>query len=79
MKRLVTMTAWCTQPGPNNSWLVDWFINPVLLNGMIKDMGTMERMLEQTEPELLDYTIVRPCGLFIGKLVFSENSPNINE
>ena len=79
MKRLVTMTAWCIQPGPNNRWLVDWFINPVLLNGMIKDMGTMERMLEKTEPESLDYTIVRPCGLYNGKFVFSQNSQNINE
>jgi len=68
MKRLVTMTAWCTQPGPNNKWLVDWIINPLFLNGMIKDMGTMERLLEGTDPELLDYTIVRPCGLVNGEL-----------
>ena len=68
MKRMVTMTAWCTQPGPNNNWLVDWIINPLFLNGMIKDMGTMERILEATDPELLDYTIVRPCGLVNGKL-----------
>lgn len=67
MKRLVTMTAWCTQPGPNNKWLVDWIINPLFLNGMIKDMGTMERLLEATDPEILDYTIVRPCGLVNGK------------
>jgi len=69
MKKLVTMTAWCTQPGPNNKWLVDWIINPLFLNGMIKDMGTMERLLEGTDPELLDYTIVRPCGLVNGKTV----------
>ncbi|XP_068698923.1 flavin reductase (NADPH)-like isoform X2 [Montipora foliosa] len=67
VKRLVTMTAWCTQPGPNNKWLVDWIINPLLLNGMIKDMATMEEMLERTDPEMLDYTIVRPCGLVNGR------------
>ena len=70
VKRLVTMTAWCTQPGPNNKWLVDWIINPLLLNGMIKDMATMEEMLERTDPEMLDYTIVRPCGLVNGKFHF---------
>ena len=62
------MTAWCTQPGPNNSWLVDWIINPLFLNGMIKDMTTMEKLLEGTDPKRLDYTIVRPCGLVNGKL-----------
>ncbi|KAL9969035.1 hypothetical protein ACROYT_G021198 [Oculina patagonica] len=67
VKRLVTMTAWCTQPGPNNSWLVDWIINPLFLNGMIKDMATMEKMLESTDPQVLSYTIVRPCGLINGE------------
>ena len=61
------MTAWCTQPGPNNSWLVDWIINPLFLNGMIKDMATMEKLLEGTDPQTLNYTIVRPCGLVNGK------------
>lgn len=61
------MTAWCTQPGPNNSWLVDWIINPLFLNGMIKDMATMEKLLESTNPQTLNYTIVRPCGLINGK------------
>lgn len=67
LKRLVTMTAWCTQPGPNNKWLVDWIINPLLLNGMIKDMTTMEKLLERTDADWLDYTIVRPCGLVNGQ------------
>ncbi|XP_020620064.1 uncharacterized protein LOC110057808 [Orbicella faveolata] len=67
VKRLVTMTAWCTQPGPNNSWLVDWIINPLFLNGMIKDMATMEKLLESTDPQTLNYTIVRPCGLVNGE------------
>ncbi|KAL9969024.1 hypothetical protein ACROYT_G021183 [Oculina patagonica] len=67
VKRLVTMTAWCTQPGPNNSWLVDWIINPLFLNGMIKDMAIMEKMLESTDPQVLSYTIVRPCGLINGE------------
>lgn len=61
------MTAWCTQPGPNNSWLVDWIINPLFLNGMIRDMATMEKLLESTDPQLINYTIVRPCGLINGK------------
>ncbi|XP_044178648.1 uncharacterized protein ycf39-like [Acropora millepora] len=67
LKRLVTMTAWCTQPGPNNKWLVDWIINPLLLNGMIKDMTTMEKVLEKTDADWLDYTIVRPCCLVNGE------------
>ena len=48
MKRLAVMTAWCTQPGPNNRWLADWIVNPLFLSGMIKDMTTMEKMIEKT-------------------------------
>ena len=65
------MTAWCTQPGPNNRWLVDWIINPLFLNGMIKDMATMEKFIETTDPQVLNYTIVRPCGLVNGKLHYT--------
>lgn len=61
------MTAWCTQPGPNNRWLADWIINPLFLSGMIKDMTTMEKMIEKTDPQELNYTIIRPCGLTNGK------------
>ena len=64
--RLVTVTSWCTQPGPNNRWLVEWILKPLFLNGVIKDMATMEKMLESSEPEDLNYTIVRPCHLLAG-------------
>lgn len=67
VKRLAVMTAWCTQPGPNNRWLADWIINPLFLSGMIKDMTTMEKMIEKTDPRELNYTIIRPCGLTNGK------------
>lgn len=65
--RLVTVTSWCTQPGPNNRWLVEWILKPLFLNGVIKDMATMEKMLESSEPEDLNYTIVRPCHLLAGE------------
>lgn len=68
MKRLAVMTAWCTQPSPNNRWLADWIVNPLFLSGMIKDMTTMEKMIEKTNPQELNYTIIRPCGLTNGKL-----------
>ena len=64
--RLVTVTSWCTQPGPNNRWLLEWIIKPLFLNGVIKDMATMEKMLESSDPDILNYTIVRPCRLLVG-------------
>lgn len=64
--RLVTVTSWCTQPGPNNYWFLEWVIKPLFLNGVIKNMAVMEKMLEDSDPELLNYTIVRPCRLLEG-------------
>ncbi|KAL9968953.1 hypothetical protein ACROYT_G021106 [Oculina patagonica] len=63
--RLVTVTSWCTQPGPNNYWFLEWVIKPLFLNGVIKDMATMEKMLESSDPQALNYTIVRPCRLLV--------------
>ncbi|KAL9969000.1 hypothetical protein ACROYT_G021154 [Oculina patagonica] len=65
--RLVTVTSWCTQPGPNNYWFLEWVIKPLFLNGVIKDMATMEKMLESSDPQALNYTIVRPCRLLVGE------------
>jgi len=65
--RLVTVTSWCTQPGPNNYWFLEWVIKPLFLNGVIKNMAVMEKMLEDSDPELLNYTIVRPCQLLEGE------------
>ncbi|KAJ7394417.1 hypothetical protein OS493_000226 [Desmophyllum pertusum] len=65
--RLVTVTSWCTQPGPNNDWFLEWILKPLLLNGVIKDMATMEKTLESSDPQLLNYTIVRPCRLLEGE------------
>ena len=64
--RLVTVTSWCTQPGPNNRWMLEWIIKPLFLNGVITNMATMEQMLESSEPEHLNYTIIRPCRLLVG-------------
>ena len=65
--RLVTVTSWCTQPGPNNSWFVEWILKPLFLNGVIRNMEVMEKMLENSDPSALHYTIVRPCRLMLGK------------
>ncbi|XP_078355510.1 uncharacterized protein LOC144658508 [Oculina patagonica] len=65
--RLVTVTSWCTQPGPNNYWFLEWVIKPLFLNGVIKDMATMEKMLKNSDPQALNYTIVRPCRLLVGE------------
>ena len=65
--RLVTVTSWCTQPGPNNSWFVEWILKPLFLNGVIRNMEVMEKMLENSDPSALNYTIVRPCQLMLGK------------
>ena len=62
----MTVTSWCTQPGPNNSWFVEWILKPLFLNGVIKNMAVMERMLEDSDPRMLNYTIVRPCRLLLG-------------
>ncbi|XP_073259473.1 flavin reductase (NADPH)-like [Porites lutea] len=65
--RLVTVTSWCTQPGPNNSWFVEWILKPLFLNGVIRNMEVMEKMLENSDPSALNYTIVRPCRLMLGE------------
>lgn len=62
------MTSWCTQPGPNNSWFVEWILKPLFLNGVLKNMAVMEKMLEESCPEEVKYTIVRPCQLIEGML-----------
>ena len=55
------------QPGPNNSWVVEWIINPLFLNGMVKDLARMEKLLKSTDPQLVKYTIVRPGALLNGE------------
>ncbi|XP_068696321.1 flavin reductase (NADPH)-like [Montipora capricornis] len=65
--RLVAVTSWCVQPGPNNDWFVEWILKPLFLNGVLKNMAVMEKMLEDSDPEEINYTIVRPCHLIEGK------------
>ncbi|XP_067048850.1 flavin reductase (NADPH)-like [Acropora muricata] len=65
--RLVAVTSWCTQPGPNNNWFVEWILKPLFLNGVLKNMAVMEKMLEESCPEEMNYTIVRPCQLLEGE------------
>ena len=64
--QLVTVTSWCTQPGPNNTWFLEWILKPFFLNGVIKNMAVMEKMLEASDPQEMNYTIVRPCRLLEG-------------
>ena len=67
--RLVAVTSWCVQPGPNNDWFVEWILKPLFLNGVLKNMAVMEKMLEDSNPEEINYTIVRPCHLIEGMLL----------
>lgn len=69
--RLVVVTSWCTQPGPNNAWFVEWILKPLFLNGVIKNMAVMEKMLEESDPQQVNYTIVRPCQLLEGRYMLN--------
>lgn len=69
--RLVVVTSWCTQPGPNNAWFVEWILKPLFLNGVIKSMAVMEKMLEESDPQQVNYTIVRPCHLLEGRYMLN--------
>ena len=65
--RLIAITSWCTQPGPNNPWFIEWFLKPFIIGGCLRDMAIMEKVLEETNPADINYTIVRPPGLSFGK------------
>ena len=65
--RLIAVTSWCTQPGPNNRWYVEWIVKPFFIGAYLKDMAIMEKFLEQSNPEEINYTIVRPPQLKNGK------------
>jgi len=65
--RLIAVTSWCTQPGPNNRWYVEWIVKPFFIGAYLKDMAIMEKFLEQSNPEEINYTIVRPPQLKNGE------------
>ena len=69
--RLIVVTAWCTQPGPNNRWFVEWIIKPFFIGAYLKDMAIMEQFLENSDPNEVNYTIVRPPQLKHGKIIGS--------
>ncbi|XP_048577926.1 flavin reductase (NADPH) isoform X1 [Nematostella vectensis] len=61
VNRLIVETSWGTEATPGGPFSLEWIIKPLLLNGMLKDMGVMEHMIEKEEG--INYTIVRPAGL----------------
>ena len=63
------MTAWCTQPGPNNPWFIEWFLKPFIIGANLRDMAIMEKILEETLPSEINYTIVKAPGLNLGKFL----------
>ncbi|XP_031559632.1 flavin reductase (NADPH)-like [Actinia tenebrosa] len=71
VSRLIVVTSWGTCPGPNNHWFMEWFLKPFILNGIIKDMAVMEKMVEESDPSEINYTFVRPAGL-------TDDPPNDN-
>ena len=67
--RLIVVTSWCTQPGPNNPWWVEWIVKFLFIGAILKDMAVMEQYLEKSEPDEINYTIVRPPQLKDGKIL----------
>ncbi|XP_046848960.1 flavin reductase (NADPH)-like isoform X2 [Xenia sp. Carnegie-2017] len=63
VKRIVAVTSWCTQPGPNNPWFIEWFLKPFIIGAILRDMAIMEEMLAKTDEDMINYTIVRPPRL----------------
>lgn len=45
---------------------MEWFLKPFILNGIIKDMAVMEKMVEESDTDEINYTLVRPAGLTNG-------------
>ena len=68
VNRIIAITSWCTQAGPNNPWFIEWFLKPFIIGANLRDMAIMEELLEDTEPNEINYTIVKPPGLSLGTL-----------
>ena len=66
VSRIVAVTSWCTQPGPNNPWFIEWFLKPFIIGANLRDMAIMEQLLEDTNREDINYTVVKPPGLSLG-------------
>ena len=66
--RLVCMTSWCVQPGPNNPWIIEWIFKPLVIREVCRDATIMEKFLEASNPQEINFTIVRPSGLTNGKV-----------
>ena len=67
IKRIIAVTSWCTKPGPNNPWFIEWFLKPFIIGANLRDMAIMEDLLEAEKPDEINYTIVRPPGLTLGR------------
>ena len=65
--RLIAITSWCTQPGPNNPWFIEWFLKPFIIGASLRDMAIMEQLLQDTNPDEINYTVVKPPGLSLGR------------
>ena len=44
-------------------------MKPLFIGAYLKDMAVMEQFLEKSEPEEINYTIVRPPQLKDGKIL----------
>ncbi|XP_072049927.1 flavin reductase (NADPH)-like [Amphiura filiformis] len=65
VSRFIGITSWCTSDdkGP---FVMDWFIKPLFLKKIKKDMGAMEEYMIGCED--INYTIVKPPGLGNGNV-----------
>ena len=66
VRRIIAVTSWCTQPGPNNPWFIEWFLKPFIIGANLRDMAIMEEFLQDTVPDEINFTIVKPPGLSLG-------------
>ncbi|XP_028410457.1 uncharacterized protein LOC114533069 [Dendronephthya gigantea] len=67
VRRIIAVTSWCTQPGPNNPWFIEWFLKPFIIGANLRDMAMMEEFLQDTKPNEINYTIVKPPGLSLAE------------
>lgn len=63
VSRFIAVTSWCTRTEPNNPWFIEWILKPLFIGGCLKDMAVMEEILRSTNPDEINYTIVRPPRL----------------
>ncbi|ELT89150.1 hypothetical protein CAPTEDRAFT_221779 [Capitella teleta] len=67
LNRLIFMTSSGIRPSPNNSFVFEWVIKP-MIRATVADMVRAEDYLASEECQDIDFTVVKPKGLTNGPI-----------